>query len=72
MLSYRLGTVNVQSFKVQSLFQYLMSYRMTKGELQHMIYMKEAKTKFNIRRGNGGKRNKERGSVIMDIQKQCV
>ena len=38
-----------------------------------MIYMKEAKTKFNIKRGeNGGKRKKEKGSVIIDIHQQCV
>jgi len=50
-----------------------MSYRMTKIVLQHMIYMKEAKTKFNIKRGeNGGKRKKEKGSVIIDIHQQCV
>jgi len=59
-------------FKVQSLFQYLMSYRMTKRELQHMIYM--TKTKFHIKRGKLGEREKrkEKGSVIMDIHKQYV
>jgi len=30
-----------------------MSYKMTKRELQHMIYMKEAMTKFNIKREKG-------------------
>ena len=45
--------------KVQSLFQYLMSYRVTKRELQHMILMKEAKTKSNIKRGEMGEREKK-------------
>jgi len=38
-----------------------MSYRMTKRELKHMIYMKEAKTKFTIKGKNGGKKKKKRG-----------
>ena len=33
---------------------------MTKRELQHMIYMTEAKTKFHIKRGKMGERKGER------------
>jgi len=60
--------------KFQSSFQYFMSYRMTKRELQHMIYMTEEKTKFHIKRGKMWEREKrkEKGSVIMDIHKQYV
>ena len=46
--------------KFQSLFQFLMSYRMTKRELQHMIYMTEAKTKFHIKGETWGKEKKEK------------
>jgi len=39
-----------------------------------MIYMTEAKTKFHIKRGKLGEREKrkEKGSVIMDIHKRYV
>jgi len=45
-----------------------MSYKMTKIELQHMIYIKEAKTKFNIRKGEKGG-GEEKGIMIIDIHK---
>jgi len=64
----------VQSFEVHSLFQYLMSFKMTKRELQHMIYMKETETYLNIKGDNGGKKNKkeEEGSVGVNIHKICM
>jgi len=48
-----------------------MSYKMTKRELQHMIYIKKAKTKFNIRKGErgGGEKREEKGIMIIDIHK---
>ena len=61
--------------KCQSLFQYIMSYKMAKESYDIiMIYIKEAKSKFNIKREKMGKRKsgKEKGGVIIDIHNQCV